>query len=100
MDNDDQKPHYDTVASAFLGVSSTMMAIIGSLLPFLKIQKALSNAQSFLFVSVIVFLITTIVASTLSLMERNDTRFKRVLCKISAIPLIISTVILVVIILI
>jgi len=72
-----------------------MIAIIGSIFPFLRVQGALDAIQFLLFASAILLLIVTIVASVFSLMERENTRAKRTLCKASAIPLIVSTLFLI-----
>ncbi|NIO38000.1 hypothetical protein GTO27_09900 [Candidatus Bathyarchaeota archaeon] len=95
---EDIRPHYDTVASTFLKVSTTMIAIIGSLTPFLRAQNGQSEYHKNLFFAVIVLLLITTISSLFGLMERESTSLKRNLCRVSAIPLLVSILIILMII--
>jgi uncharacterized membrane protein len=95
----DERAHYDTVAATFLGVSSSMVAIIASLLPFLKAQSSLDSTHVLLFAATIMLLMFCTIASVISLLERAHTRLKRISCVVSAFPLITAIAVLLTIVL-
>ncbi len=95
----DERAHYDTVAATFLAVSSSMVAIIASLFPFLKSQGSLDATHAILFAITIVLLLFATISSVISLLERGHTRLKRMSCIVAAFPLVIAIVILLVIVL-
>jgi uncharacterized membrane protein len=86
--------HYDTIASAFLSVGATMIAIIASLLPVIRIQQVINERTSVLFGISSVLLVLVILLSILGLVTKNSSERKRTLCVIPAIPLMMSIVLL------
>ena len=85
--------HYDTVASAFLATSSTMIALLGGLVPLFRERYQISSISSMLLFISLLLLMVTVILSILGLLTKTKDN-KRVLCLIPSIPLMISITIL------
>jgi len=93
--------HYDNVASSFLSVSATVLAIIVGLFPIIEAQKTL-NAANLLETQISVILLGgAIILDVLSLLDRKMKNYsrKRILARASAVPLLLSIVVLLLIVL-
>jgi uncharacterized membrane protein len=86
--------HYDAIASTFLSVGATMIAIIASLLPIVRVQHSINERTSVLFGISSILLVFVIMLSVLGLLAKNTSERKRTLCVLPAVPLMLSIVLL------
>jgi len=84
--------HYDSVASALLTVSATMIAIICGLVPFLKAQGAIGSNTRILFslsLGIIVLVFTTSLLGLVAKGTGGKIERKRKFCVVSVLLLFV-----------
>jgi len=86
--------HYDGVSSAFLSMAGTMLAIIVGLFPFSAAQSVFNSTNEVEMEIAVALLAITILLDVLSLLDRQQYVRKRLLARVSAIPLLVSVLVL------